>query len=198
MAYNFIKNASFLNVFATTSLDSTGAATNYTTGVTAVLSTAGSSGTGNQSSAVGGFPFASAAWDMAGFENALVIANVTAWTTAPNATLQIYGNNVGPTTALSTTFTILPDAYAFGQSSGAIPFALVVDVIKPKTRYLQAQLQISTSSGQPMSINVLRYGARKMPTTNAVTTGEAALTGAAGSAAATVAVYTTISPGTSG
>jgi hypothetical protein len=198
VAYNLLKNASFLNVFATTSLDSTGAATNYTTGVTAVLSTAGSSGTGNQTTGVGGFPFASAAWDMAGYESALVIANVNAWTTAPNATLQIYGNSVGPATALSTTFTILPDAYAFGQSSGAIPFALAVDVIKPKPRFLQAQLQISTSSGQPMSINVIRYGARNEPVTNAVSSGSAALTGAAGAAAAKVAFYTTISPGTSG
>lgn len=198
MAYNILKNISFLNVFATTSLDSTGAATNYTTGVTAALSTAGSSGTGAQTSTPTGWPFASAAWDMAGFESALVMANIAAWSTTPQGTLQIYGNSVGPATALSTTFTILPDAYASGQSSGGIPFAVVVDVIKPKVRFLQAQLSISSSSAQPMSINVLRYGARNEPVTNAVSSGTAALTGAAGAAAAKVAFYTTISPGTSG
>src|SRR5437773_767733 len=90
-----------LSVFNSTSIDSTGAVTNYTTGVTAVLSTAGSSGTGAQTSSYGGYPFASMAWDMAGFEGALVIANITTWTTGiagSNATLQIYG---GGTTSVT-------------------------------------------------------------------------------------------------
>src|SRR5207237_5675822 len=100
-----------LSVFNSTSIDSTGAATNYTTGVTAVLSTAGSSGTGTQTTTYGGYPFASAAWDMAGYEGALVIANITTWTTGvagSNATLQIYaGGNTQITSAgnaLPTTF----------------------------------------------------------------------------------------------
>ena len=166
---NLSSFVNILNVFNSTTIDSTGAATNMTTGVAVALSTAGSSGTGNNSTTYGGYPYASIAWDMAGYEGALVLANITTWTTGPagsNATLQIYGGGttqVSGTTGLSTTYTKLNDAYTVGMSS--TPFLLWLDVNKPKTRYLQAQVQVPSSSQVPTTINVIRYGAKIEPTT---------------------------------
>lgn len=193
---NLSKYAAITVTYASTSVDSTGAAIQQTTGVTAVLSTAGSSGTGNQSSSYGGYPYAGGAVDMAGFTGALFIANITYWTTGiagGNNTLQIYGANGGATTSLSTTFTKLNDAYAFGQSS--TPFALIVDVQKPSHRFLQPQVQLATSSGVLTSINVIRYGARTEPTVALTTTAQFP-TGANGAFGAVAANYLSVSPAT--
>ena len=187
---NFASRVQFLNVFNTTTVDTTGAATNQTTGVTAALSTAGSSGTGNQTSSYGGYPYGSIGWDMAGYEGALVVAHITSWTTGlagSNATLQIYASSVG-TTSLSTTYIKLNDAYTYGMSS--TPFALVVDVNRPKARFLQAQVQVPSSSQVATVIDVIRYGEKLLPSSSQSVLANDAPTGVAGARGALGNSYT--------
>ena len=80
-----------------------------------------------------------------------------------------------------------------GMSS--TPFALWVDVNKPKTRYLQAQVQVPSSSQVATTINVIRYGAKIEPTA-AGSSALGAPTGAAAAFGGVAGYYTSIAPGT--
>ena len=144
------------------------------TGVALTLSTAGSSGTGAQSSGPTGYPWTSTSLNpavgMSNAEGVRFTAIITAASTLTgNATLQAYFAQ--SSTSSSTTWIPIQGAYALGYSSGGASQgynstevrALQVDVYRPKfpTGYsaVGAIVQIQSCSGG-VTLIADRYGIR--------------------------------------
>ena|SRR2546427_4269564 len=167
-----------------------------TTGFAVTLSTAGSTGTGATTSGPGGYPFATTGFDMRGYEGVIGILAYASASTGGGAgtsginTLQYYAGI--SSTSNSTEFTALKDAYVTGYSTG--PGLLILDVVRPKTSTGllagQFQAQVASSSNAALSITVITYGGKLLPTTNST----AQNTAATGAIVAGSAVVT--SPGT--
>jgi hypothetical protein len=145
------------------------------TGVALTLSTAGSSGTGAQTSTPGGYPWTStaqnAAVSLANYEGVRFTAVVTSPSTLMGtATLQAYF--AISSTSSSTTWVAIQGAYAQGYSSGAgsqgygastVTGGIQVDVYRPKlgTTYtaIGAIVQTPSCSGG-VTLIADRYGFR--------------------------------------
>lgn len=143
------------NVKISTIWNTTSGNLNATTGDSAGT-TAGSSAA--SSTTTGGFAFASTGLDMSGFEAVTFIATVTG---ASYADLNAGFSNVS-STVTSTSWTFFPTASVEAAGS-TVSITAVLDLIHPTKRYVNAIVQIPTSSAVVESVHAIQYGARKAP-----------------------------------
>ena len=154
------------NIRVTTILTSTSGNLG-TTGVAVAVSTAGSSG--GDSTTRGGFPFPSTGLDMAGYDGVVFIAQSAGSSAGPGGLFASY--SAVSSTSLSTTFTEYPKAHVQGTNSAAstVYETVVLDVVKPVYRYINATLQLAATSEVPVSIVAIQYRGSKAPITTAST-----------------------------
>lgn len=126
--------------------------------------TAGSTTNVGQSTG-GGWPTASTGLDMQNFESALLIATVSNTT---HAILKA-GFSVVGTSAAVTAWTDLPGVYTgFNTTAPSTnSYVLALDVIKPTVRFINATVQVPTSSAVVESVIAIQYQPQKSPVAQA-------------------------------
>lgn len=152
------------NIKVTTVWSSTVAAAG-TTGVALAVSTAGSSA--GDSTTSGGFPFPSTGLDMAGYDGVVFISTVTGSSAGANA-LKAAWSALSSTDA-ATNFTDYPTAHVKSASASTVYDKLVLDVVRPVKRYIQAVVQLAATSEVLLDITAIQYRGSKAPITSTST-----------------------------
>lgn len=104
--------------------------------------------------------------DMEGFEGVLFIAKVGDVTDASVLTLAAQQNSANSTSGMA----VLEGTVTFtAGATDADDDLLVLDVFKPRKRYVRAVLTSATANAVKNGIIAIQYGARKVPITQGAT-----------------------------
>lgn len=140
---------------------------NYTKSFLVQSSTAaftGSTGDALGFSTAQGFPFGSTVIDTAGFEGVMFTAIVV------NSTYAALSALGGQSSGSSTGYNALTGSTVIASTATASPstvkFELVLDLYRPRNRWVAALASVPTTSGYPTAITAVLYGAKKEPPTN--------------------------------
>lgn len=153
---NFLKNFKITSVWTSTS------AATGTTGVAITVSTAGSSA--GDSTTPGGFPFPSTGLDMAGYTGVTFLATIVGASTG-TAVLKAAWSAKSSTDG-SSNFTDYPTAHIVDGGGSTTYTKLVLDVVNPVKRYIQAVVQLGATSEVLLDITAIQYPGHKTPITN--------------------------------
>jgi len=156
---NLLTSVKVSSVLSTTS------GTLGSTGIAVAVSTAGSSG--GDSTTKGGFPFASTGLDMSGYDG-VVFVGISAGAVAATPCMFAAWSGVS-STSLSTTYTEYPTAHVQSAGASTVFDVVVLDVVRPVKRYINAVLQLGATSEIPLGIIAIQYQSDKRPVTSTST-----------------------------
>ena len=136
-----------------------------TTGIAVAVTTAGSSA--GDSTTKGGFPFASTGLDMQGYDGVVFIGQSAGSSAGINSLFAAW--SATSSTELSTTFTEYPTAHVKSAAASTVYDTVILDVVRPVKRYINAIMQLAATSEVPVSITAIQYVAGKQPVTSTST-----------------------------